>query len=118
VNVEIRNTKLCVGSVHSFTVLVEAVHNNALIYGLVGLGSFKAFNTIVKGSIFRHELEGHIRYNLGFLPPTIVEVIINLKHIVCGDATEGVLVLRSWLFLEIFGPYDGQVAGHKTLLLS
>ena len=68
--------------VHSVEVSVHSEHFNSTVFGPVCLGSFKALNRVVEGSVGRVKVEGFILYNLRTLPASVMEVIIYLQHVV------------------------------------
>jgi len=68
--------------VHSVEVSVYSEHFNSPVFCPVCLGSFKALNRVVEGSVSRIKGEGLIGYNLRTLPASVMEVIIYLKHVI------------------------------------
>ena len=68
--------------VHSVKVLVWSKEHNAIIVSDVSLEPLKAFNTIVQSCICRVKLEWLVSLNDGLLPSSIVNIVINLKHVI------------------------------------
>jgi hypothetical protein len=101
--VEVGNAQLCMGRVHPATVLVEAVHLYAVVNSPIGLRPLEALDTIVESGILGHQVKWCIGNNLRFLPATVMVVVVNFKHVVCGYAAESVLVFWAWFRLQIFG---------------
>lgn len=103
VNIEVCESQLGMRRIHPATVLVEAVHEYALVNRFVSLGALKALDTVVKSSILRHQVERSVGNDLRLLPTTVMVVVVDFEHVVRGYAAKSVLVFRSWFGLQIFG---------------
>jgi hypothetical protein len=46
----------------------------------------------------------------GGLPPTIVNIVVNLKHVVSRNTSESILMVSTRLRLKVFPLDDGKIA--------
>ena len=118
VDIKLRKTKLFVARVHPLEILVNAEHLNTLWIGMISisLGSFKALNGIVQGSICWIKLERLNWSDPRVLPSSIILVVITMQHMICKNTSKSVLMIVSWLFLKLFSLLDGKVLRVECLI--
>ena len=86
--------------VHSLKILVWAEEHQSVIVSDVGLQALEALDAIMQSCIRRIKLESLVRADEGCLPPAVVRIVVNLEHVVGGEATEGVLMISCGLGLH------------------
>jgi len=88
--------------IHTLKVLVRAEKHGAIVMGDVGFQTLEALNGVVKSGVSGIKLEGLVCLNQGSLPSPIVNIIVYLKHVVSRKSSKGVLMVCSWLGLEVW----------------
>jgi len=96
--------------IHSFKVFVWAEEHHTVVMSNVGLQTFEEFNTIVESGIRRIQFKRLIGLDNGGLPPTIVNIVVNLKHVVSRNTSESILMVSTRLRLKVFPLDDGKIS--------
>jgi hypothetical protein len=107
---ELRESKLPMRCVHSFEVLIRTEEHNSIVVGDICFQSFEALNAIVQSSIRGIKLERLVSSDYRALPPTIVRIVVNLQHVVSWNTSECVLMVLTWLGLEVFALIELQIS--------
>ena len=114
-SIESWDAKLQVRLVHTLKVLVRAIHYNLVIDCAVSLGTLKTLNGVMQGGIRGLKHERLVRLDLWLLPATIVQIVVDLEHIVSLKGAECVDMVRAGLLLELFPLNELQVTGEECL---
>ena len=117
VDVESWDTKLNMALVHSSEIPVDSVGHYSSVNSLIRLCTFETLNTVVKGRVLGHQLEGHVGDNHRSLPSAVLTVVVNLEHVVGSNASESVLMVCWWLWLEHVALLNDKIAGHESLFV-
>ncbi len=62
------------------------------------------------------DVEGLVWDDLGLLPATVAQVVIDRQHVISHRRTESVLMVRSWLFLEYLALSNLEVLSKESFL--
>ena len=104
------------GLIHAPKVLVGAEHDNFIVDCSVCFCTLEALNGVVDRSICWVQFEAFVWFNDRCLPTAVVQIKVDLKHVVSLNGTELVYVIWPWLFLQLFALNDFQVVCQECLL--
>jgi len=103
-----------VAVIHSAEVVQNTEHDIIVVDRLVSLRTLKALNRVMECRIGRVNIEGGVWLDNGSLPASIPETVVHLEHVVGAEATEGVHVFGTRLFLALLSAFDCHVGCHKA----
>ena len=101
--------------IHAPEVLVGAEHDHFIVDCSVSFRTLEALNSVVNRSISRVQLEAFVRLNDRCLPAAVVQIKVDLEHVVSLDSTELVRVVWPRLLFQIFALDDLQVVCQESL---
>lgn len=94
--------------VHTLKVFVDSKHNYFLGVDsvVVSFGTLKALYAVVKGCVGGIKLKVLQGSDPWRLPSTIILVVVAMEHVVSECFAEGVLVICTRLWLQVFSFFD------------
>ena len=102
--------------IHAPKVLVSAEHDNFIVDCSVCFCTLETLNGIMDRSICRVQFEARVGLNDRRLPTAVVQVEVDLEHVISLDSAKLVSVVWPRLLLQIFALYDFQVVCQESLL--
>lgn len=99
-SVKCRNAQLQMRLIHSPEILIRAEHHDLIVHCAVCLRPLKAFNRIVQCGIGRVDFKWLIRHDFRSLPSAIIQIKIDLKHVICLHGTKCIHMVWSRLLLQ------------------